>query len=76
MDALLKIENPTRDQQLKIDLAKAELATRFGHGIVPTDRGKNGAVFIKTLEGRPVGVFKAPIELGIFSLIGRAKKPL
>jgi hypothetical protein len=73
LDALLSIKKPSRNQLLETDLAKAELATSFGYGIVPTGAGKNGAVFIKTFEDRPVGVFKAPKTLGIFDLIERAK---
>lgn len=73
LDEMLKIEKPTREQQLETDLVRAELATSFGVGIVPTQGGKNGAVFIQTFEGRSVGVFKAPPELSVFDFIERMK---
>ncbi len=74
LDELLKIAAPNREQQLEIDLAKAELATSFNYGIVRTEGGANGAVFIKTFEGRPVGVFKAPHDLGIFDFVEKMKQ--
>lgn len=73
LDGLLSIKSPNHDQMMEIDLARAELATSFGFGIVPTQGGKNGAVFIKTFEGRSVGVFKAPRSLGVFDFIERMK---
>ncbi len=60
LDDLLKIPFPTCEQLLEIKLVKAELATSLGHGIVSANGGKNGAVFIKTLENQAVGVFKTP----------------
>ncbi len=73
LDDLLTIKEPNADQLLEINLAKAELATSFGYGIVPTDAGANGAVFIKTLENVPVGVFKAPQELSWLDFVEIAK---
>ncbi|ADI38352.1 hypothetical protein [Waddlia chondrophila] len=74
LDKLLKNGPFNREQEIEIDLARAELATSFGCGIVPTEGGKNGAVFIQTFEGRSVGVFKAPRELGIFDFVERMKR--
>lgn len=74
LDELLEIEDPDADELLEINLAKAELATSFGYGIVPTDAGANGAVFIKTFEDVPIGVFKAPQELIWLDFVQIAKQ--
>lgn len=73
LDELLKSDHSGVNSQVEIDLAKADLATSLGVGVVPTSGGKNGAVFIQTLEGRSVGVFKAPQPIGMLDLVAYAK---
>jgi hypothetical protein len=65
-----KIDNSLK---LKINVARAQLAVSLGFGIELTPNGVNGAVFIRSLEGPKIGVFKAPKQTGWLDLTAMAK---
>lgn len=71
LDKLMKAqeESPSlmndRKHQFAISVAKAELAFVMGVSLKSTGKGANGAAFVMSLEGKYLGVFKAPAKLGV-----------
>lgn len=69
---------------LELAVAQAELACKLGVPLEATEAGANGAKFVRNLEGKRIGVFKAPqktkwyqffknIELKLKDFFGQAR---
>jgi|GEM_PF-5746359 len=70
LDKLMKAQQAdpalknNKDHQLEVAIAEADLAVRMGAGGEQAG-GCNGAVIIKNLNGKAIGVFKSPPVAGI-----------